>query len=75
MFFLDGDVEQILEPVLGVVQRVHRVKILNYIENVVHSYVDSDFIMHFRLSRDLTNELIGRFAASPIFLALQGLLS
>lgn len=33
-YFLDEDVGEILEPVLGVVQRVHRVKILNYIENV-----------------------------------------
>ena len=64
--------KQILEPVLGMVQRVNRIKILNYIENVVHLYVENDFIMHFRLSREVTYELIGRFAASPIFLALQG---
>ena len=72
--FLDEDIGQLLEPVLGVVQRVHHVKIVNYIENVVYLYTENDFIIHFRLSREVTNELIDRFAASPIFLALQGLL-
>lgn len=45
---------------------------MNYIENVVHLYAENDFIMHFRLSREVTNELINRFAASPTFLTLQG---
>ncbi|XP_028047037.1 putative nuclease HARBI1 [Monomorium pharaonis] len=66
----DVDVGQVLQP-LQVVQRVHRVKILNYIDNVVSAYVENDFIMHFRLSRQVTNELIGHFTTSATFLALQ----
>jgi len=57
-----------------VVQRIHHIKVNNYIENVVQNYIEKDFIMHFRLSRAVAYDLIDRFTISPIFSSLQGIL-
>ncbi|KAM0735065.1 hypothetical protein ACS0PU_011178 [Formica fusca] len=62
---------RILHPVFGMVQRIEHVKIHNYVENIVRNYNDIDFIMHFRLSREKTYELINRFRTSEIFISLQ----
>lgn len=64
---------RILEAVFGVMQRVHRVNIPNYIENIVRRYNNIDFIMHFRLSREKAYDLINRFRTSAIFTSLQGM--
>jgi len=72
LFYIDEDVEKILEPVLEGIQRIRHIKIINYIENIVTNYDENDFIMHFRLSREISNELIGRFTVSPTYLSLQG---
>lgn len=53
------------------VQRIHHIKINNYIENVVQNYINKDFIMHFRLSRPVAYNLIERFTTSEIFTSLQ----
>lgn len=57
------------------VQRVPHVKIQNYIEYVVRNYIENDFIMHFRLSREVAYQLIERFNTSDIFLSLQGIIT
>lgn len=55
------------------VQRIPHVKVYNYVEHVVRRYDDIDFIMHFRLSREKTYELINLFTRSDIFTSLQGM--
>ncbi|XP_012542720.3 LOW QUALITY PROTEIN: putative nuclease HARBI1 [Monomorium pharaonis] len=62
---------QILHPVFGRLQRIQHVKILNYVKNIVNNYDNIDFIMHFRLSREKTYELINKFRISEIFISLQ----
>lgn len=51
-------------------ERVHHIKINNYIEDIVRGYIYKDFIMHFRLSRAIAYELIARFEISDVFLHL-----
>lgn len=62
---------RMLHPIFGVVQRINHVKIQNYVENVVIAYNAIDFIMHFRLSREKTYQLIDQFAVSQIYTVLQ----
>jgi len=45
------------------------------VENIVRNYDHMDFIMHFRLSREITYRLIDQFSISEIFTSLQGALS
>lgn len=71
--FLDYDELRIFHPIFGLIQRVERVKIMNYIENIVTRYNDTDFIMHFRLSRVIAYELIAKFSMSEVFTSLQGM--
>jgi len=40
--------------------------------NIVTNYDENDFKMHFRLSQEISNELIGRFTVFPTYLSLQG---
>lgn len=54
-------------------QRIQHVKVQNYVENIVRNYNDIDFIMHFRLSRGVTYNLINQFRVSDIFTSLQGI--
>lgn len=51
--FIDQNVLPMLDPVLGIMQRIEHIKVNNYIENVVIYYTNVDFIMHFRLSRQV----------------------
>lgn len=51
-------------------QRADRVKTINYIQNTVHLYDDTDFIMHYRLHKTFANELISRFSASNVYKTL-----
>ncbi|KYN32997.1 hypothetical protein ALC56_12631 [Trachymyrmex septentrionalis] len=53
---------------------LHYVKNNNYIERIVRNYINIDFTIHFRLSREIANELIARFEKSDIFTSLQGIL-
>ena len=53
--------------------RIHHIKINNYIENIVQNYIDKDFLMHFRLSREVIYHFIERFTISPVFTSLQGI--
>jgi len=39
-------------------QRIQHIKINNYIENIVNNYNNIDFIMHFRLKRQIAYDLI-----------------
>lgn len=64
-----NEILQILHPVFGRVQRIEHVKIHNYIENIVRSYNNIDFIMHFRFSREKAYELINQFEISEIFIS------
>ncbi|XP_023289432.1 uncharacterized protein LOC111674210, partial [Orussus abietinus] len=66
------DVVRVLHPVLNEIQRIERVKIMKYIENIVHNYTDQDFIMHSRLSRGMVDELVLHFSTSEIYVALEG---
>lgn len=54
------------------IQRIEHVRIQNYVENIVRNYNNIDFIMHFRLSREVTYNLIDQFRVSEIFTSLQG---
>ncbi|XP_018360129.1 PREDICTED: uncharacterized protein LOC108759271 [Trachymyrmex cornetzi] len=62
---------QILYPLFGFVQRIEHIKVQNYIERIVYSYDNVDFIMHFRLSRTVVYELIHLFEISDIFTSMQ----
>lgn len=55
------------------IQRIEHVRINNYVENVVRNYDNIDFIMHFRLSRQVAYHLIDQFRVSEIFTSLQGM--
>lgn len=70
----DNDIDhnelQIFHPILGIIQRIEHVKIQNYVENIVQNYNNIDFIMHFRLSREVTYNLIHQFHVSEIFTSL-----
>lgn len=55
-------------------QRIEHVKVRNYIENIVHNYDNIDFIMHFRLSRNVAYNLIDQFRVSEIYTSLQGII-
>jgi len=54
------------------IQRIEHVRIYNYVENIVRNYNNIDFIMHFRLSREVAYDLIDQFRVSEIFTSLQG---
>jgi len=73
LFFSDYNELRVLHPILGIIQRIDHVKIHNYVENIVRNYDNIDFIMHFRLSKDITYELVDQFRVSEIFTSLQGL--
>lgn len=62
-----------LHPVLGIIQRIEHVKINNYVENIVRNYNNVDFIMHFRLSRQVAFHLIGQFEVSEIFASMESM--
>ncbi|XP_071632700.1 putative nuclease HARBI1 [Temnothorax longispinosus] len=62
---------QIFHPILGMIQRIEHVRIHNYVENVIRNYNNIDFIMHFRLSREVAYHLIDQFHVSEIFTSLQ----
>ncbi|XP_032688007.1 putative nuclease HARBI1 [Odontomachus brunneus] len=64
------NVLQMLHPVLGIIQRIEHVRIRNYIEHIVHNYNNVDFIMHFRLSRQVAYSLMEQFAVSDIFISI-----
>lgn len=69
-FYSADDLENIIStmhPIINGMQRVDRAKMLNYVEKTVQLYDDADFLMHFRLSRQLTYHLISRFAASHCY--------
>ena len=70
--FLEHNELQLLHPLLGLIRRTEHVKIRNYIDNIVCNYDDRDFLMHFRLSREVTYELINQFRVSEIFTSIQG---
>lgn len=63
----------LLEPFLEAVVKKERFKVPYYVETVVGNYIDDDFIMHFRLSRAVANDLVSRFAASTTYSSLRGL--
>ncbi|XP_071578821.1 uncharacterized protein [Temnothorax nylanderi] len=63
---------QIFYAIFGAIQRIEHVRINNYVENIVRNYDNIDFIMHFRLSREKTFQLINQFRVSEIFMSLQG---
>ncbi|XP_024886102.1 putative nuclease HARBI1 [Temnothorax curvispinosus] len=69
----DGDYNelQIFYAIFGAIQRIEHVRINNYVENIVRNYDNIDFIMHFRLSREKTFQLINQFRVSEIFMSLQ----
>lgn len=52
--------------IINCVQRIDHVRILNYME-VVDSYYDDEFITHFRMSRDVVDDLIQRYNRSPVY--------
>lgn len=60
-----------LRPQLELIRRIQHIRVQNYIENIVNNYNERDFIMHFRLSRAITYDLINRFGASNIFTSIQ----
>lgn len=62
-----------MPPVLQGIIRVQHVKVINYIENQARNYNENDFIMHFRLSREIAYTLINRFERSPIYTSLRGI--
>ncbi|XP_043469299.1 putative nuclease HARBI1 [Leptopilina heterotoma] len=53
------------------IQRIQHIKVINYIESIVRNYIETDFTMHFRLSREVAYDLIGRFEISQIYMDLQ----
>lgn len=53
------------------IERIQRVKVSNYLQ-VIHSYEDDHFKMHFRLPRKLAYKLIRKFEDSEIFQKLIG---
>lgn len=62
----DLDMIQLINPVVDGIQQIARIKITNYI-TIANLYVEQDFIMHLRLSRAKTYEIVDRFEASPIY--------
>ena len=68
----DDDIIRLIQPVINRIERVEHIKIMNYIENVVRNYIENDFIMHFRLSRNVAYELVERFSVSEVYQSLQG---
>lgn len=68
----DFDIENLMPPILQGIVRMQRIKIINYIENQARNYNENDFIMHFRLSREVTYTLVNRFEGSPVFTSLRG---
>lgn len=74
-FMVEDDfetIENLMQPVLQGIVRIQRVKVMNYVENQTRNYNENDFIMHFRLSREVAYTLINRFERSPIFTSLRG---
>lgn len=67
---LDYNDLRMLHPIFGMIQRTEHIKIMNYIENIVSRYDNIDFIMHFRLSREIAYELIAKFSISEVFTSL-----
>lgn len=55
-----------MRPVINGIQGINHAKITNYID-IVHQYIDRDFIMHFRLSRTVAYDLIYKFEHSRFF--------
>lgn len=74
MRIITDEVLHLLEVLLNNMERVHHIKVNNYIEDIVRGYIHKDFIMHFRLSRVRAYELIARFEISDVFTSLQGIL-
>lgn len=62
-----------LDPVLGIMQRIEHIKVNNYIENVVIYYTNMDFIMHFRLSRQVAYGLIDQFRMFYIYTSMESM--
>lgn len=74
IFITDFDmIENLMQPVLQGIIRIQRVKLINYVENQARNYNENDFIMHFRLSREVAYTLINRFERSPVFTSLRGI--
>jgi len=67
------DIVNIVHPVINGIQRIDRVKIINYLE-IVSNYSDKDFIMHFRLTRSVAKDLICRFELTHFYNNLKGLI-
>lgn len=62
---------RIFHPIFGMLQRMGHIKIHNYVENIVRNYDNIDFIMHFKLSKEVAYGLIDQFNVSEIFTSLQ----
>lgn len=77
IYYISIAVDEVL-PLFGIgiegMQRIPHIKVNNYVENIVRNYINKDFIMHFRLSRRIVNELTIRFEMSEEFTSLQGIL-
>lgn len=63
---------QIFHIIFEAIQRVQHVKIESNVENIVRNY-NIDFIIHFRLSRQVAYRLIDEFSISEIFISLRGI--
>ena len=74
MFITDFDmIENLMQVVTQGIVRRQRIKVMNYVENQARNYNENDFIMHFRLSREVAYTLINQFERSPIFISLRGI--
>ncbi|XP_017488516.1 PREDICTED: uncharacterized protein LOC108376780 [Rhagoletis zephyria] len=64
----DSDDEDLLEELLRDRERKKRNSIKNYLEEVVPTYTEAEFKMHFRISKELFLNLSAKFEESDIYI-------
>ncbi|XP_017469591.1 PREDICTED: uncharacterized protein LOC108361483 [Rhagoletis zephyria] len=67
----DSDDEDLLEELLRDRERKKRNSIKNYLEEVVPTYTEAEFKMHFRISKELFLNLSAKFEESDIYKRLR----
>jgi hypothetical protein len=64
---------QRLNDVIALFERPRRNTIPSYVEGVIPSYTDEEFVMHFRLKRGVVWDMIENYKSSDEFASLQGI--
>ncbi|KAI4468069.1 hypothetical protein MML48_2g00013127 [Holotrichia oblita] len=68
----EDEVVLTLLPILNVCKKREQTRIKNFVEEVVSSYNEREFIMHFRLRKTMVNSLVDKFQSSDEYQKLNG---